>query len=81
MAEKEWTPSIITLRHLQKLMKHVFMAAAELEASQVLKDPALPTSTKGNVVSFMAFYERGFDVPPHQFLCCSYGALASSFTT
>jgi hypothetical protein len=62
-------------------MKHVFMAAAELEACQVLKDPALPASTKGNVVSFMAFYERGFDVPPHQFLCCSYGALALSFTT
>jgi hypothetical protein len=32
MAEQGWTPSIVMLSHLQKLMKHGFMAATELEA-------------------------------------------------
>jgi hypothetical protein len=49
-------------------MKHGFMVAAKLEACQVPKDPTFPASVEGYVVSFMAFYERGFDAPPHQFL-------------
>jgi hypothetical protein len=49
-------------------MKHGFISAAELEAYWVLKDPALPTLVERYVVSFTAFYERGFVVPSHQFL-------------
>jgi hypothetical protein len=55
--------------HLQKLMKLGFMSAMELEASQVLEDPAFPAPVEGYMVSFMAFYEQGFGLPPHGFLC------------
>jgi hypothetical protein len=55
--------------HLEKLMKHWFMAVVELGACRVLEDPASPTLAEGYVVSFVAFYERGFSMPPHQFLC------------
>jgi hypothetical protein len=54
--------------HLQKLEKQGFLMVAELTACHVLEDPALPTPTGGYVVSFMAFYERGFCMPLHQFL-------------
>jgi hypothetical protein len=54
--------------HLQKLLKLGFMAAAELEACRVLEDPAFPAPAEGYVVSFVAFYERGFGMSPHWFL-------------
>jgi hypothetical protein len=57
------------LSHLKKLVKQGFMAVAELEACQVPKDPAFPALTEGYMVSFMAFYEWGFGVPPHPSLC------------
>jgi hypothetical protein len=44
------------------------MWVAELEACQVPEDPTFPTPADGYVVSFMAFYEWGFGVPPHQFI-------------
>jgi hypothetical protein len=69
MAEQDWTPSTITLGHLQKVMKHGFMLAVELKACRVLKDPALATPVEGCVVSFTAFHEQGFSVPLHLFLC------------
>jgi hypothetical protein len=68
MAEQDGTPSTIMPSHLQKLVKHGFMAAAELEACRVLEDPAFPMPANGYVVSFMMFYERGFSMPPHRFL-------------
>jgi hypothetical protein len=68
MVEQNWTPSTVMLGHLQKFMRHDFMLAAELEAYWVPKDPALLAPTEGYVVSFMAFHERGFAVPPHPFL-------------
>jgi hypothetical protein len=37
-------------------------------ACRVLEDPALPAPAKGYMVSFVAFYERGFDTPLHWFL-------------
>jgi hypothetical protein len=55
--------------HLQRLMNHGFMVAVELKACRVPMDPALPVPTEGYMVSFMVFYERGFDMPPHRFLC------------
>jgi hypothetical protein len=66
--EQDWTPSTVMLDHLQKLVKHGFMSAAELEACQVPEDPTFPIPAVGYVVSFAAFYEQGFGVPPHQFL-------------
>jgi hypothetical protein len=68
MAEQDWTPSIVTWSHLQKLVKHGCVAAVELEDCLVLKDPMFPTDVEGYVVSFTAFYERGFSLPQHQFL-------------
>jgi hypothetical protein len=55
--------------HLQKLMKHGFMAVAELEVCRVLEDPVFPTPIEGYVVSFTTFHEQGFGMPPHRFLC------------
>jgi hypothetical protein len=68
MVKKGWTPSTVTLGHLQKLMKHGFMLPAELEAYRVPKDHALPAPAEGYVVSVMAFYEWGFGMPPRPFL-------------
>jgi hypothetical protein len=69
MAEKDWTPSTITPSHLQKLVKHGFMATTELEACRVPEDPAFPEPAEGYVVSFVMFYEWQFGTPLHQFLC------------
>jgi hypothetical protein len=44
------------------------MMAAELVAYHVLKDPVFPAPAEGYVVTFVAFYERGFDAPSHRFL-------------
>jgi hypothetical protein len=68
MAEQDWTPSSVTLSHLQKLVKHGFMAAAELKACWVLVDSTFLAPAKGYVVSFTVFYEQGFSMPPHRFL-------------
>jgi hypothetical protein len=54
--------------HLQKLMKHGFMSAAELKACRLPKDHELPAPAEGYVVSFTALHEQGFDVPLHPFL-------------
>jgi hypothetical protein len=40
------------------------MTAVELTACRVPEDPAFPTPTEGYVVSFVAFYERRFGMPP-----------------
>jgi hypothetical protein len=69
MAEQDWTPSTVTPGHLQKLMNHGFMATAELEACRVPEDPTFPIHAEGYMVSFVAFYQRGLSMPPHQFLC------------
>jgi hypothetical protein len=60
MVEQDWTPSSVTLGLLEELMKNGFMLAAELEAYQVPMDPTLLAHAEGYVVSFTAFYERGF---------------------
>jgi hypothetical protein len=69
MVEQDCPPSIVRLGHLQKLEKQDFMMAAELTTYRVAEDPTLPAPVGGYVVSFMAFYERGFGKPLHQFLC------------
>jgi hypothetical protein len=50
MVEQDWTPSTVTLGHLQKFVKHGFMSAVELVASRVPEDPAFPTPAEGYVV-------------------------------
>jgi hypothetical protein len=54
--------------HLQKLVKQGFMMAAELVTCRVPEDLAFLAPAEGYIVSFMAFYEQGFDKPSHQFL-------------
>jgi hypothetical protein len=68
MAEQNWTHSSVASGHLQKLDRHGFVMAAELAACHVSEDLVLPVPTEGYVVSFVAFYEQGFDMPPHWFL-------------
>jgi hypothetical protein len=68
MDEQDWTPSTVTLSHLQKLMKHGCLSVAELETCWLSEDLAFPAPADGYVVPFIAFYERGFRAPPHQFL-------------
>jgi hypothetical protein len=68
LAEQDWAPSTVMPGHLQKLLKQGFMLAAELVACRVPEDPMFPAPVEGYVVSFMAFYERGFSTPSHQFL-------------
>jgi hypothetical protein len=53
------------LGHLQKLVKQGFMMVAELTVCRVPKDPTFPAAVEGYLVSFMAFYERGFGMPSH----------------
>jgi hypothetical protein len=38
------------------------MTAEELAACRVAEDPAFPVLTEGYVVTFVAFYKRGFSV-------------------
>jgi hypothetical protein len=68
LAGQDWILSTVMPGHMQKLVKHGFMAVTELKACRVLKDPAFPTPAEGYVDSFVEFYERGFGMPPHQFL-------------
>jgi hypothetical protein len=51
--------------HLQKLVKQGFMTAAELVTCRVPEDLAFLAPAEGYIVSFMAFYEQGFDKPSH----------------
>jgi hypothetical protein len=45
------------------------MAATELTTCHVPEDPTSPVLAEGYVVAFMAFYDRGFGVLSHRFLC------------
>jgi hypothetical protein len=65
MMEQDWTPSKLMKEHLQNLMSQEFMMATELATYCVPEDPVSPTLVEGYVVSFVAFYERGFDVSSH----------------
>jgi hypothetical protein len=69
IVEQDWIPSTVTPSHVQKLMKHGLMSVVELKACQVPVDPAFPALVEGDVESFTAFYEWGFGMPSHQFLC------------
>jgi hypothetical protein len=68
MAEQDWTPSTVMQGHLQSHVSQGFMTAMELVACRVPEDPVFPSLVYGYVVTFLAFYERGFGVPSHRFL-------------
>jgi hypothetical protein len=57
------------LSHLQNLVKQGFMLMVELEAYLVPKDATFLVPAERYVVSFMAFYEWGFSMMLHRFLC------------
>jgi hypothetical protein len=44
------------------------MTVMELAACRILGNPALLAPTDGYVVTFVAFYKRGFNAPSHRFL-------------
>jgi hypothetical protein len=46
-----------------------FLTEVELMTYCVPKGTMSPVPTEGYVVSSVAFYKRGFDVPSHQLLC------------
>jgi hypothetical protein len=52
--------------HLQKHMRQGFMMAVEHVGCCVPEDPVFPISAEQYIVSFRAFYERGFRTPSHQ---------------
>jgi hypothetical protein len=62
MVEQGWATFVA---HLQDLVSQGFMTATELATCHVPEDPASPTPVEGYVVTFVAFYERGIDVPSH----------------
>jgi hypothetical protein len=45
-----------------------FMTVAELATCRVPEDLTSPVPVEGYVVTFVAFYERGFEVPSYRFL-------------
>jgi hypothetical protein len=65
MAEQDKTPSTVMQGHLQKLVKQGFMIVVELVTCCVPEDPVFSVPAEGYVVSFVAFYERGFGMPSH----------------
>jgi hypothetical protein len=69
MAEMSWPAPEVTQEHLQNLVSQGYMTAAELATYRVPEDPACPASVRGYIVACTVFYERGFGVPSHRFLC------------
>jgi hypothetical protein len=69
MALLEWTMSKIMQEHLQNLVSQRNMMAAELTACRVPEDPTSPVQAGVYVLACRVFYEQGFGVPSHRFLC------------
>jgi hypothetical protein len=76
MAELSWPALEVMQEHLQNLISLGYMTVVELPTCIVLVDPVSPALMGGYVMACLAFYERGFGVPSHRFLCSllwSYG--------
>jgi hypothetical protein len=69
MAELGWPVPVVMREHLQNLVSQGYMTAAELATCHVHANPAFLAQVAGYVVACLAFYERGFGVPLHRFLC------------
>jgi hypothetical protein len=55
MTKQDWTPSKVTLGHLQSLMNQGFMTVTKLVTCCVLGDLTFPTHADGYIVTFIAF--------------------------
>jgi hypothetical protein len=62
MAEQDWTHFKVAQKHL---VGQGFMMVVELMTWHVLEDPKSPAPVEGYMVSFVVFYEQGFDVSLH----------------
>jgi hypothetical protein len=51
-------------------MSQGHMTAVDLATCRAPEDAASPAPVGGYIVACVAFYERGFSVPSHQFLRC-----------
>jgi hypothetical protein len=69
MAELGWPALEVTQEHLQNLVSQGDMIAVKLATCRVPTDPASLPPVGGYIVACVAFYERGFGVPSHRFLC------------
>jgi hypothetical protein len=50
-------------------MPQGFMTMAELMTYRVPEDPASHVPAGGYIMAYAAFYDFGFGVPSHRFLC------------
>jgi hypothetical protein len=69
MAELGWSALEVLQGHMQNLISQEYMTATELATCCVPVNPASPSPAGGFVMACMVFYDRGFGVPSHQFLC------------
>jgi hypothetical protein len=69
MAESGWPASVIMREHLQNLVSLGYMTAAESTTYRVPKDLASPILVGGYIMVCVMFYEQGFGVSSHRFLC------------
>jgi hypothetical protein len=69
MAEQGWITSEVMQEHLQNLMPQGFMTMAELMTCRVPEDLASHVPAGGYIMAYAAFYDFGFGVPSHRFLC------------
>jgi hypothetical protein len=76
MVASSWPASEVTQEYLQILMSKGYMTMAEFATSLVPAGSVFPASVEGFIVVCAAFFEQGFGLPSHQFLCSllqSYG--------
>jgi hypothetical protein len=69
MAGSSWPASELTREHLQNLISKGCMTAAELATYLVPVGPEYLAPTEGFIMVCAAFYEWGFRLQSHQFLC------------
>jgi hypothetical protein len=69
IAELRWSALEVTQEHLQNLVSQGHMIAVELATYRVPANPASLAPVGGYVMGCTMFFERGFGVPSHRFLC------------
>jgi hypothetical protein len=67
MVELSWPMLEVTREYQEKLVHKGYMTVAEFVTCLVPVDPMSPAPVKGFIVVCVAFYERGFGAPLHQF--------------
>jgi hypothetical protein len=68
MVELSWPVPEVTWEHLQNLVSKGYMTVVEFATCLVPEDPTSPAPVRGYVMVCVAFFEREFGVPLHQFL-------------